>query len=112
MMEMKMTIDWDKPIETVEGHPARVLSTDARYSGDTLAVIQIEHPGHSCVGYYHKNGEPAFGSPEIRNRKTEREGWINIYKDNYTSEIHESKEEAISAARKTVIATIKIEWEE
>jgi len=105
-------IDWDKPIETVEGNPARVISTDHRYSGETLAVIQIEHPGFSCVGYYHKNGEPAFGSVNIRNRKTKREGWINIYRDGFTGEtIYETKEDAENSST-FKIATIKIKWEE
>ena len=110
-MEGKV-IDWDKPIETVEGNPARVISTDHRYSGETLAVIQIEHPGFSCVGYYHKNGEPAFGSVNIRNRKTKREGWINIYPHETDVGYHKTEREAKESAYSNVITTIKIEWEE
>lgn len=111
-------IDWDKPIETVEGRPARVISTDHRYSGETLAVIQIEHPGFSCVGYYHQSGEPAFGSVNIRNRKTKREGWVNVYPTMVEDEgrvitcIYTSEEEAKTIASKDVIATVKIEWGE
>ena len=106
-------IDWDKPIETMEGHPARVISTDHRYSGENLAVIQIEHPGFSCVGYYHQNGEPTFGSVRIRNRKTKREGWINIYRTyNKFGLIYNTEQEAKEVATDTVVATIKIEWEE
>lgn len=105
-------IDWDKPIETVEGHPARVLSSDFRSEGKVFVVVQIEYKNFSEISCYTKDGPISGLNPPIRNRKTKREGWINIYKDNYTSEIHESKEEAISAARKTVIATIKIEWRE
>lgn len=105
-------IDWDKPIETVEGNPARVISTDHRYSGENLAVIQIEHPGFSCVGYYHQNGEPTFGSVRIRNRKTKREGWINIYGDDRTGKvIYKTKEDAEGSST-FKIATVKIEWEE
>lgn len=108
-----MTIDWTKPIETVEGHPARVLSTDHRYCGETLVVIQIEHPGFSCVGYYHQNGEPEFGSVNIRNRKTKREGWVNVYRAcNSLGLIYNTEQEAKERASSAVIATIKIEWEE
>lgn len=42
-----------------------------------------------------------------------KEGWINIYPDNSTSEsIYETKEEAIKDDCAFCIATIKIEWEE
>ena len=107
-----MTIDWTKPIETVEGHPARVLSTDHRHHQNTLTVIQIEYPGRSSIGFYCQNGEPALGSLRIRNRKTKREGWINVYRDNYASDIFGSREEALLHSRSNIIDTIKIEWEE
>lgn len=108
-----MAIDWDKPIETVEGHPARVISTDHRYSGEALVVVQIEYPGFSCVGYYHQNGEPTFGSVGIRNRKTKRERWMNIYPHQKSGGVmYNTKDKALFHARPDIIATIKIEWEE
>jgi hypothetical protein len=108
-----MTIDWTKPIETVyDGNPARILSQDYIYLGEKLTVVQYEDSSHSGIGYYHQNGEPVFGSPEIRNRKTQREGWINIYRDDRTGEtIYETKEDAENSSIFKV-ATVKIEWEE
>ena len=111
MMEMKM-IDWSKPIETVEGNPARVLSTDHRYREQNLTLIQIEFPDFSGIGWYHQGGKPTLGSPEIRNRKTKRERWVNIYSRRVGDGHYETKDEAMENAFPDVITTIKIEWEE
>lgn len=112
MMEMKMTIDWDKPIETVDGKPAWIISTNYRYADEKLTVMQIEYSKFDATGYYYPDGEPAFGSAKIRNRKTEREGWINIYRDDRTGEtIYKTKEDAEGSST-FKIATVKIEWEE
>lgn len=107
-----MTIDWEKPIETVDGKPAWIISTNYRYADEKLTVMQIEYSNFDATGYYYQNGEPAFGSAKIRNRKTKREGWINIHRHDRTGEaIYKTKEEAEnSAVRK--ITTIKIQWEE
>lgn len=107
-----MSIDWTKSIETVDGNPARVLSTDHRYGDRTLVITQTEYSDFSAIGYYHQDGKSELGSVRIRNRKTKREGWINIHRHDRTGEaIYKTKEEAEgSAVRK--ITTIKIEWEE
>ena len=113
-----MTIDWNKPIETVEGQPVRVLSQDYIYCGERLTVIQYNFSNHSAIGHYHQNGEPTFGSPEIRNRKIKREGWVNVYPTMVEDDgrvitcIHTSEEAAKAIASRGVIATVKIEWEE
>lgn len=107
-------IDWDKPIETTEGFPARLLSTDYRVARNAFMLIQIEHPDKSEARIFHKNGSPllSFGG-EIRNRKTKREGWINIFPDQWVGLLHESEEVARRHPNaKGAIATIKIEWEE
>jgi len=107
-------IDWDKPIETTEGLPARLLSNDYRVPGNTLMVVQIEHPSGSLARIFHENGIPYLAYPgKIRNRKTKREGWINIFPDQWVGLLHESEEVARRHPNaKDAIATIKIEWEE
>jgi hypothetical protein len=105
-------IDWTKPIETIAGYPVRVLSTDFRSDGKEIVAVQIEYKNCSEINCYTQDGQICGLGPNLRNRKTKREGWINIYKCNSTSDIHESKEEAIFSAGKNVIDTIKIEWEE
>ncbi len=105
-------IDWDKPIETLDGYPAWVIAMNYRRGGDKLRVVQIEYSEFDATGYYHQDGEPALGSPKIRNRKTKREGWINIYRDDRTGEtIYKTKEDAEGSST-FKIATVKIEWEE
>lgn len=111
-------IDWNKPIETVNGHPARTISTDYRMGSEILVTIQIEYENCSRTGHYHQNGKPAVGGPAIRNRKVKREGWVNVYPTMVEDDgrvitcIHTSEEAAKAIASKDVIATVKIEWEE
>ncbi len=118
-----MTVDWTKPIETTEGFPARVISDNyrsARYSGCVLRVVQVDFKEFSVVWYVdNDDSNPAHGGKLIRNRKTKREGWVNLYRSpegdiqsgmrTWTSE-GAAKEAA--AHRKDHIVTTKFEWEE
>jgi len=107
-----MSIDWDKPIETEDGHPARVISRDYRGTMNnnevTLFVVQIERPHASHVVIC----ESEYKSTYIRNRKTKREGWVNVYLGNRVSDAYKTESLAKSSASNGVLATIKIEWEE
>lgn len=108
-------IDWDKPIETSDGYPARLLSTDVRSCGELFAAVQVEYHNCSEIKYYKLDG---LCTPEIRNRKTKRVGWVNVYpalckkETRILAKIYESEQEAKGIACKDVIATVKIEWEE
>lgn len=104
-------IDWSKPIETVNGHPARMISTDYRLGSEILVTIQIEYENGSCTAHYFQNGKPAVGGPAIRNRKVKRERWVNIYPRRVGGH-YATKDEARENAFPDVITTIKIEWEE
>lgn len=106
-------IDWDKPIETEEGVPARVISRDYKNgAGEVLVVAQIDYGAFSAIGHYTQKGETKYTPTKLRNRKTKREGWLNIYPDNSTGEnIYETKDIAEKSSRNK-IDTIKIEWEE
>jgi len=107
-------IDWDKPIETTEGLPARLLSNDYRVPGNTLMVVQIEHPSGSLARIFHENGIPYLAYPgKIRNRKTKHEGWVVIFPDRWAGMIWKSKEDAQRHRdTKHAIDIVKIEWEE
>lgn len=102
-------IDWDKPIETIAGYPARVLSTDFRSTGEMFVTVQIEYKNCSEINYYTQEGKISGLGPPLRNRKTKREGWINVYSN---SSIFETEYQAKGEALSSVIATIKIQWEE
>lgn len=107
-------IDWDKPIETANGYPARVISTDFRIGGETAILVQIEHPNNGLVHAFSENGRPYWPfESTFRNRKTKREGWINIFGGQWVGSLHKSEEAAQRHPNaEGAIATIKIEWEE
>lgn len=105
-------IDWDKPIETEDGKPAKVISRDYRTLRFGICiVVQIEESEYSKAASYTLQGDPTFAGPKLRNRKTKREGWINIY-NGYSGHIRSTEAEAKADALPDVKATIKIEWEE
>jgi hypothetical protein len=119
-----MTIDWTKPIEDVNGNPARVLSDDfrsARCSSrvlHTLRIVQVEFEFRSELWYVDDDGSNPGGGKLIRNRKTKREGWVNIYRalngEVALSAVHLTEKEARKNAGISAnhTATVKIEWEE
>jgi hypothetical protein len=109
-----MTIDWDKPIETTDGFPARLISSDYRIQSNTVMLVQIDFPDKSVARAFHKTGRPYWAyEGTIRNRKTKREGWINICPDQWVGNLHESEETARQHPNaRGAIATLKIEWEE
>ena len=77
-------IDWTKPIETMEGWPAKVVSRDYKTINSTLFLVQIERPFPgdkrlSCLGWYQEDGRPWETDRLIRNVPVKREGWVNIY---------------------------------
>lgn len=108
-------IDWTKPIETTDGYPARLISEDFRASKDqTVRLVQIEYPQKSDVRLIWPDG--SHGVPyagNIRNRKTKREGWINIFNNHWVGALHKTEEEALrEEAVDGALATLKIEWEQ
>ena len=109
-----MTIDWDKPIETTNGFPARLISSDYRIQSNTVMLVQIDFPDKSVAQAFHKTGRPYWAyEGTIRNRKTKREGWINVYANTNThGPIWGTEEEAKTFQTVGSITTIKIEWEE
>jgi hypothetical protein len=75
-------IDWNKPIETVDGLPARVISTDyKRYDGLPLYVVQIEARHFSHIAYYKEDGNPHATCDRIRNVRVKREGWALVRRE-------------------------------
>lgn len=72
-------INWTKPIETVNGDPARVLATDlkGRFPIAVATGYNIE-----CVYVLDVNGSiPSEdnNNPYVRNKK--QKVWINLYRD-------------------------------
>jgi hypothetical protein len=75
-------IDWDKPIETLTGWPAKVISRDYKTFNETLCLIQIERPaGTSLMGWHRQDGSPFEGDYPIRNVKEKIKGWVLMRPD-------------------------------
>lgn len=108
-----MTIDWDKPIETTDGFPARVISKDYRDGTMTLVVVQVDSENTSFILRFMKDGTRMYHSTPIRNVKVKREGLVNVYSDlTVHGKVWETEEKAKQSALHKTIATAKIEWEE
>lgn len=113
-----MPIDWTKPIETIAGYPARVLSTDFRSDGKEIVAVQIEYKNCSEINCYTQDGRICGLGPPLRNRKVKREGWVNVYPSLFADtarvivKVCESEAASKAIATSDVIATVKIEWEE
>lgn len=110
-------IDWTKPIETVDGLPARVISTD--YKGNNrlpLYVVQIEGRHFSHIGYYRVDGNPHTTCDRIRNVRVKREGWVIKFKGKdrlWDFHIYSSEETAVmNVLAGTVHEIVRIQWEE
>ena len=107
-------IDWTKPIETVDGRAAKVLSRGYWRNGETYCVVQIENPetGNSEIlivnpttGYGH--AALAASSTSIRNVRVKREGWVNIYG------VFKTEEEAKRASMDPYVGCQRfVRWEE
>ena len=116
-------IDWDKPIETVEGWPAKVLSATYRINYEPFFVVQIEcdNGGWSRVVILDNDGRVRQGvySTKIRNVLVKREGWMAVYRHKIVegvrgaSPIYETREECVQrCGANKVAAYAKVEWEE
>lgn len=116
-------IDWDKPIETIEGWPAKVLSATYRINYESFFVVQIEcdNGGWSRVVIFDKDGYVRNGplTTEIRNVPVKREGWMAVYRGKIregvrdSSPLYETREECVQlCSGNKVTAYVKVEWEE
>ena len=117
-------IDWTKPIETMEGWPAKVVSRDYKTVTRTLFLVQIERPfsertSLSCLGWYQEDGRPWETDRHIRNVPVKREGWMAVYRDKTregvrdSSPLYDTLEECTKlCGANEVAAYAKVEWEE
>lgn len=111
-----MTIDWTKPIEDMNGNPARLISEDYKTVKGCARLVQIDFGASSRVYPVDARGfHISFDNQEIRNRKVKKKGWVNIYRSSLgeasVGVLFPTEEEAGSIGNGAV-ATIKIEWEE
>lgn len=110
--------DPSQKIITKSGREVRILCTDMKSDDNCFPIIALnkddkdrEHlKCYTKEGKYFNNMNCDIDLFFAPNKK---EGWINIYKDDFVSGIYNSKEEAFNGRSKDhYITTIKIEWEE
>lgn len=110
-------IDWNKPIETVDGRKAKLLSRGYWRNGETYCVVQVENPetGDSeilIVNPTTRYGHAALAGSNavIRNARVKRKAWIRlpIY-DYYKAD---TKEECEASITKSGYKAVYCEWEE
>jgi hypothetical protein len=103
-------IDWTKPIETVDGRAAKVLSRGYWRNGVTYCVVQFEDDdGNSEIVIVNPTtGYQAWSHKgPFRNVRVKREGWVNIY------HVHETEAAAIQCrSQNEGVVTRFVRWEE
>lgn len=111
-------------IQTADGRPAKIACYDMQYDNKKWLMCFVkEENGEEVPNFYYHNGDDINGDPDMKlvMAPVKKEGWINVYfyKDwnngeiRFVSGVYETKEIAQeSVESKTILATIKIEWEE
>lgn len=113
-----MSIDWNKPIETVSGKPAKVISRDykpkhwAAHRAYDI-VVQWEEGYESKIGFYTPDGRPVYAYPLLRNKTKKVVKWYNLYADKPGLMYMDNEELARRSTLdgKSPLATLSIEIE-
>lgn len=103
-----------RKVVTRDGRKLRIICTDKKGNDYPIVALIEETYGESYVTY-NTDGKvsTSLDSRDIFFAPEKKEGWINIYKDNWSSGIYHSKEDAFNHRETSnYTTTIKIEWEE
>jgi len=116
-------IDWTKPIEDVNGAPARILLENyrERTTDDLCNLVLVHYPTHDkAYSVYASDGATVYVDyAQIRNKKVKKSGWVVVYADprdeRYTTGVYFNEDDAIREAMRrdtNAVGVAKIEWEE
>lgn len=105
-----------RKIVTRDGHNARIICTDRKSPTGHNIVVLLDYGSEEISTTCNNNGETEFCSPfqskgDLFFAPEKKEGWINIYVNNWLDgTIYPSKEEALSMrdGMTEYITTIKI----
>ena len=108
------------PVCTREGKDARIICWDRKIEKHPIVALVFDEYGEEIVASYTKEGCCLYlgkeHSEDLFLKDEKRVAWTNIYHDGmgnpYNDELFESEGEAKTKARKNVVKTIKVEWEE
>lgn len=83
---MQTPIDWTKPIETVKGHPARIIGTFkgkdyTRSVAVTLGGIEVPHSYTESGHYWPHCSDFDFNLRNVAPKMVKRKIWVNVYAD-------------------------------
>ena len=127
MKEFNLTEYLKNPSQKVitrDGREVRIICTDAKGDEPIIALVYNNNRDEENVYTYNRDGSFYRDNYDCldlffkSSTNTNREGWINLFKDEdivyLTGIIHDSEEDARKAIKgdPEFIATIKIEWEE
>lgn len=110
-----MTVDWTKPIETVDGHSARVLATDLDSSFPVAVAVRNGGNDHETVLLLHSDGSYTKGKPPtIRNVPPDPiVRYLNVYRDGSINCVgHKSRADADDYKGQGRIACVRVEFKE
>ena len=109
-----------RKVVTRDGHPARILYTDAKGKYPVVAIFDIDDEEDS-VGKFQKDGmynENEISPFDLFFAPEKKEGWVNIYRNvcgcvSTDTDVFSTKEHAQSSRKyENYLGTVKIEWEE
>ena len=122
MKEFNLTEYLKNPSQKVvtrDGRAVRIICTDAKGDEPIIALLYNKIRDEENVytynrdGYFYGNNDSCL---DLFFAPTKREGWINVYKNDYNERgigyLHSSEEEAIKNKDRNYITTVKVEWEE
>lgn len=106
-----MAVDWDKPIRTSGGQPARLLGSCRLRPGQDARVVAIDY-GHEgeVVRQYFEDGTAVWVACQIVNVPEKHVRWVNMYA--HTGFVYATREDAEERANDKRIACIRFEFEE
>lgn len=110
-----------RKVVTRDGRNARIICTDAKGDFPIVALIEKLDSSIEFPQKFKKNGHFLYSNEDYHLDlffvPEKHEGWVNVHRslglvDLCCRCIFDSEEEARRNADETVVATVKIEWEE
>ena len=107
-----------KKVVTRNGRKVRIICTDAKLESTPILALADQGDGDKeALVPYTKDGKflsDIDANCDLFFATEKHEGWVNIYSGSikYGGEIYDTENDAKNSASSSVVATIKIEWEE
>ena len=110
-----MPLDWNKPLQTQSGRPARLLGTlagTAPYDYRHAVAVTNRAGNRETILMYTDDGLQPDDNLCLVNTPQKHVRWVNVYLDQREIRLHTTKEHADESAAHGRIACIRIEFED